>query len=322
MNTSTQPTLALIWHPARKHSERARRQIVERARETGWAVQVHPTTVEHPGGTQASQALADRVDLVVIAGGDGTVREVAAVVAGTGIPLGIVPIGTANLFARNLGLRPRRLITNINIALSGMASAVDLGRVDLITATGTPQTGLPFLVMAGIGHDAATVAATTSRAKRRWGWLAYLAAGAPRLFARAMPMTYASDGESARRIQTWTVLAGNCGRIPGGIPVFPNARFDDGVLDILQVPLIHPLQWCGVAAKGLFRIKSNVQALRYTQAHRIEVEPKTPQPVQLDGDVVADVIRFQVSLQAGALVVKQPNLGLSKRVARLDTNTF
>ncbi len=98
--------------------------------------------------------------------------------------------------------------------------------------------------MAGLGHDAATVLATSPDAKRAWGGLSYLASGVRHLFARPLAMRVSLDNAPGRRLRTWTLLVANAGTIPGGIEVFPDARPDDGFLDVLEVPLRRPpAQW-------------------------------------------------------------------------------
>lgn len=307
VTTEPQPTRVFaVLNPARRRWARAAVLLLEGAAARGWPLTVLTTTVDDPGTGQARAALDAGATLVVVGGGDGTVRLVGGALAGSGVPLGIVPLGTANLFARNLGLRPRALARNVATALAGRPRPVDVGwsrhrrGVDWSAEE-------PFLILAGIGHDAATVLATHAGLKRWLRWLAYFGAGAAHLFSPPVAMRLAVDGRPGREVRTWCVLAGNCGRLPGGVRVFPDARPDDGVLDTLVVPITRPWQWASVAAKGLLRLKRDVRALEYGRAHDISVRPLTPQPLQLDGDAVAAVDEAVWRVAASELIVLTPD---------------
>lgn len=297
-----QPRVYAVLNPARPRHARARALLEAEASARGWPLTVLDTTIADPGAGQALDALDAGATLVVVGGGDGTVRVVAGVLAGSGVPLGIVPLGTANLFARNLGLRPGPLAGNVRNALTGRPRRVDVGwsrhrRGDRWSDEE------PFLVVAGLGHDAATVLATRAGLKRWLRWLAYFGAGAVHLFRAPIEVEVAVDGRPARHVRTWCVLVGNCGRLPGGVRVFPDARPDDGVLDTLVVPIRRPWQWLSVAAKGLLHLKRDVRALEYGRAHDVVVRPLRPQPLQLDGDAVPDVDEAVWRLAASELTV-------------------
>lgn len=260
------------------------------------------TTADEPGEAQARAALASHAELIVVIGGDGTVRLAAGVLAGTGVRLGVVPTGTANLFARNLGLAPRRLAATVDAALHGVPRAIDLGRATL-TAVDDTRTDEPFLVLAGIGHDAATVLDTRATLKRRLRWLAYFESGARHLLRRPLRMTLRADDGPAHDIATWCVLAANCGRLPGGVRAFPDARPDDGRLDTLWVPLTSPVQWAQIAAKGVLRLQREVPALRYGTARTLAVTPERPAPAQIDGDAFPEVTALSATVEPAALTV-------------------
>lgn len=292
-----------VLNPARPHTALVAAEIRRVCRAQVWETpQVFLTTVAEPGGPQARDALAGGADLVVVAGGDGTVREVATAMAGSGVPLGIVPLGTANLFARNLGLPLRRHREAVRRALHGTPVPVDLGRVRLTTLTGQVH-DQAFLVLVGLGHDAETVARTRESLKHRVGWLAYFEPGMRRLGSPLLPMTLALDGGQPHEVRAWSVLVGNCGRIPLGIEVMPRARVDDGLLD---VALVHPrtlLQWLPIALTGLTRWRLHVPGLDYRQVRTARLGTPTPLTAQLDGDPVPDVVALDVGVEPGALLV-------------------
>ena len=306
-------TAAPIWvilNPTARDADRARDAVERGCQERGLPPpRVLTTTVGEPGWPQAREALASGARSVVVGGGDGTVREVAQALAGSDVELGILPLGTANLFAHNLGLRTRRLEVAVRRALSPGTTAVDVGwaswRPVVSDAVGPPTRDRAFLVMAGIGHDAATVHATDPEHKRRLGWLAYVAAGAERLRAHPLAMRLSIDGMPARRVRTWTLLVVNCGELPSGIRVVGAASPCDGVLDTLEVPLTSPLQWASVAAKGILRHRRDVPALRYGHARTVWAIPDEPAPLHLDGDVVGLAADLRVRVQPGALLVRR-----------------
>ncbi len=272
------------------------------------------TTIDDPGPGQAASAVEHGADAVVVIGGDGTVRHVAGALAGTGIPLGIVPTGTANLFARNIGLHPSRTRHNLRTALAGRPHPFDLGwsRHRVGATWSDPE---PFLVVAGIGNDAATVAATHPRWKRHLRWPSYLAAGLGHLAAPPFDAVVTADDAPPHTTRTWCVLAGNCGRLPAGIVVFPDARPDDGVLNTLVVPITRLTQWAPVAAKGLLRLRRDVASLQYATARQLTVLPTEPQPIHLDGDAMGPVDEVRWSLDPASVLIRtaQPWTTTSQR---------
>ena len=297
-----------MLNPGRPDVGTIRRELERRARRSGWPEPlVLLTTPDDPGAGQARRALAAAPDLVVVSGGDGTVRHVAGEMAGTGVPIGIVPTGTANLLARNLGLPPRRPLPALRIALEGTTADIDVGLAS-VTTGGHPDRwspDMPFLVMAGLGRDAQALSTVGPHLQRALGWTGYLVAGARRLLAPAVPMVLTTD-TGTRRVKVWTVLVGNCPRIPAGIEVFPAARPDDGVLDTLEVPVHAATDWLGVAARGLLHLRRDVPALVYGRTTTVRLAPSRPLPLQLDGDVVAEVTEVRIRVRPGALTVRVP----------------
>ncbi len=306
MTAAGRPTRAfVILNPVHRRASAVRAELARQAAASGVHLVELQTTRADPGTDQARLALASGAELVVVCGGDGTVRLVAGELAGTGVPLGIVPNGTANLFARNLELRPGRLTACVATALGGPTSRVDLAWARLRSASGWSDER-PFAVVAGLGHDAATVLATSARIKRRVAWLAYFAAGARRLLDAPLNLTVGVDGGPPEPTSAWTVLVANCGRLPGGIRVAADARPDDGELDTLQVTLRSPLDWAWVAAKGVLGWRRDVPALRYGRASRVRVASAVPLACQLDGDAVDGIYELDVRVDPGALLVQAP----------------
>lgn len=292
--------VALVLNPSKGGWERVLDEVTTAAAQAGWPdPAVHLTTRDETGYAQARAAVAAGAELVVVGGGDGTVRVTAHALAGTGVELGLVPIGTANLLAHNLGL-PRSLPAAVRTALAGSARPVDLGlaRVD------DEARDLPFVVLAGMGHDAATVAATRPALKDRLGWPAYIAPAAVSALRRPVPVTVRHDDEDPQHLRVWSVLAANCTMVRAGVSIAPGGLVDDGLFDVLEVTVTRPGHWLGVAAKGVLRLAGDVQGLTTRASREVEVTSEQPLHVQLDGDVVGPAHRLHVRCLHHALLIR------------------
>lgn len=296
-----------ILNPARPAAAAAAALVRAECADRGWPEpRILTTTVTEPGGHQARLALEDGADRVVVGGGDGTVREAAGVLAGSGLPLGILPLGTANLFARNLALPRRSAAGAVRAALTGRVRDVDLGRVRYVQrgpAGPVTSADLSFLVLVGIGYDAETVAATRPALKRRISWAAYLEPGLRRLARPLLPLRLERDGGPPEEHRAWSLLVGNCGRIPAGIDVIPGAVVDDGLLHLVRVAPRTPLDWVPIALKGLLHWRRDVSGLDYRQVRHVRISTATPLTVQLDGDPHPQVTELDVRIEPGALRV-------------------
>jgi len=286
---------------------RFRRRCREAAAATGWEPSFLETTLDDPGPGQARSAVAAGARMVVAAGGDGTVRACAHALAGTQVPLAIVPLGTANLAARALGVPPGTggaLAT----AFGGHERRIDLAAARLAGAAGRADAArtLTFAAMAGIGLDAEVVAATPRLLKRRAGWLAYAAAGAAHLPGRGEWFTVRlDDGEPlARRARC--VVVGNAGLLPGGFALLPRARLDDGVLDVGILAPVGPADWVRVAHRVVTGGGRDGPQLETYRARRIEITAATPLPREVDGEVIAPGCSLTVTLLRRSLTVRVP----------------
>ncbi|MFG3491485.1 diacylglycerol kinase family protein [Streptomyces sp. NPDC047972] len=290
------------------------------------------TTAEGPSGDlaevcaahPASGPAADRVDLVVVCGGDGTVRACADVVAGTGIALAVVPCGTGNLLARNLGL-PLDPATALAEALDGDCFGIDVGRV-----SGDGIEPARFTVMAGAGFDAAMVRDASPALKARLGWLAYLLAAVRHLGDPRTRVTLRVDGGPRRRHHARMVVVGNVGTLQGGLELLPGARADSGRVDVVLFDPEGAAGWLaatghlvsralrprsaasrqrtGPAADPAVSGRRTVAggALTYYSGRHVDIRFATAQPREIDGDTVADGRRLVVETEPGALRVRLP----------------
>lgn len=294
----------VIVNPVARRASSAIAELVRQCRASDIASPiVLATTRTQPGSVQARQALDVGADLVIVIGGDGTIRQVARELARGQGRLGVIALGSGNVLAHNLGVAGQELSDQVEIALGQWCAELDLGRAELQTTTGLVHSE-PFCTMIGIGRDAQSVAATGLGAKKRWGWGAYALAGLQHALLPPLPMSVQLDDEPERHLATWTVLGGITPRAPGGVVVFPDARADDGLFSVLEVPIKHPGQWLPVAIKGLLASGLETGALRYHRARTLRVCTTRPLPVQLDGDVIEEVVELRASIQPRALRVQ------------------
>ncbi len=268
------------------------------ARQAGWQPEFRVTQKADAGMTAAREAATTGADLVVAVGGDGTVRGCAEGLAGTEVPLAIIPLGTGNLLARTLGI-PVHQKAALNIAL-GRAGVVEDRLIDLATADGTP-----FTAMAGMGLDAAVVAAT--RLKHRLGWLAYAMAGAAHLALSPTAFSIRLDDANPVEREARSVVVGNSGLLPGGFTLLPEARIDDGMLDVGVLAPHGPLGWPRVATRVLTHSHHQDRHLERFQARRVELRADTPLPREVDGEIVAHGTTLTVTVWPGALKVRVPS---------------
>src|SRR6516162_9557588 len=253
------------------------------------------TTAEEPGASQAAQAVRDGVDLVIACGGDGTVTACADGVAGSGVPLGILPLGTGNLLARNLGL-PLDLDAALVTALTGTNRRLDTGSAN----------GHTFVVMAGIGFDAKMLGDSSEPLKRRLGWAAYVLSALRHLRDRPVRVSLVADGGTPLRVRASAVIVGNVGWLQGGIRLLPDAEPDDGILDAV---VLTPHGWAGwlrLAARVLLHrpVTGEMTALRFRQ---LIVTADREQPWELDGEVMGGTRRLMIVTQPGRLLVRVPD---------------
>ena len=216
---------AIIVNPATTDVPALREQVDKTLTAAGWSTTLWlETTPTDPGPGMADAAVAAGVQLVVICGGDGTVMACLGALAGTDLPVALLPIGTGNLLARNLGV-PIQLEDALAVAVDGFDRHIYLGRI----------ADQPFAVMAGIGLDAAMMADTSEDLKGIIGWPAYVAGGLRNLRDPVMRVQLSIDGGPPLRRSARTVLIGNVGRLQGGLKLLPDAAPDDGLLDVVIV---------------------------------------------------------------------------------------
>jgi len=293
-----EPNVALVVNPVKAGDvDELTSVIAKRCVELGWhAPTVHPTSKEDPGQGPARQAVADGATLVLVAGGDGTVRAVAEALTATGIPLGVIPLGTGNLLARNLGL-PTDRESAIDVALTGRDRTIDVGRLD---------DGTVFAIMAGAGFDAAMMRESPEGLKSAVGWPAYIVGGVRSLRRDRVSVELRLDDRPPIRARVRTVLIGNMGRLQGGLDLLPDAEPDDGCLDVVVVSPRRALDWFVLIGRALVRRRHRDHRMQTYRAERVDVRLARSQPRQVDGDLIAAGLRLVAEVVPGALVIRVP----------------
>ena len=287
---------AVIVHPG-KHADLAgfRADVIETMTGQGWAEPMWlETSPDDTGERQARMAVEAGVDLVISCGGDGTVTACAAGVAGSGVPLGVLPAGTGNLLARNLGV-PLNLDAALAVALTGDERRVDVGVAN----------ERPFLVMAGIGIDAAVLAGVSEALKARAGWHAYALSALRHLWDRLTRVELRVDGGPPVRRLASGVVVGNVGTLQRNLRLLPDAVPDDGVLDVVVLTAWGVGAWLGVVADLLLLRRKTSRLTRLTCRDLI-VETRRPRPWEADGDVGGVGRLFHVTVHPGDLLVRVP----------------
>ncbi len=270
----------------------------------------YETTRDDPGVGQTRQAVADGAVIVCPLGGDGTVRAVAGALveinsqttgpATSPVPIGLLPGGTGNLLARNLEL-PLDLDEALDVALGGTERTIDVAMT--ACEDGPEQV---FLVMAGMGLDADTMAGADEKVKGVLGWPAYLLPGIRALFHRGFAVRVGTDSGPLVSQHARTVVVGNCGTLTGGIELMPGARLDDGRLDVVLVAPRGLGGWAAVLVDVVTRHRRGHTRLRQITSTQVEIRTSTPVQAQLDGDAIGECTRMAVRVRPAALVVRTP----------------
>lgn len=290
----TGPRSAVVINPAKAPDDL--RADVERAlADAGWPKpRWYETTPEDPGRGQARQAIKDGAELVFACGGDGTVMAVVTALAGTDVAMAVLPAGTGNLLAANLGLAGEPA-TGVQVALEGGRRRIDVGVVD----------DHCFAVMAGMGFDAQMLAGTSEKAKKRLGWIAYVGGAVKHLRDRPMRARIVLDGGAPMPRRPRTVIVGNVGRLQGGVRLLSKADPADGKLDVAILSPNNLGHWASLAW-AVVRRRERVPLMETYTASRVEIYARSSQPRQLDGDLIEPGRALKISVKPGALLLCVP----------------
>ncbi|MFD0969546.1 diacylglycerol/lipid kinase family protein [Plantactinospora endophytica] len=292
------PRSAVVVNPAKQDDlDGLRRTVTETLTAAGWPEPAwYTTSVDDPGQGQARRAIEAGAEVVFVCGGDGTVMSCVGALVGTDVAMAILPAGTGNLLAANLGL-------STDLA-AGLEVALERGRRRIDVGTCGDQY---FTVMAGMGFDAQMLEATSETTKAKVGWPAYVMGAARHLRDRPMRVSIRIDDEPPRRRRARTVLVANVGRLQGGVRLLADAEPDDGYLDVAVLTPRTLQHWLSLGW-AVLRRRRRVPRMEVLRGRRVTITSNRAQPRELDGDVIPAGRSLKVSVRPDALwlCVPQP----------------
>ncbi|ROP32727.1 diacylglycerol/lipid kinase family protein [Couchioplanes caeruleus] len=256
---------------------------------------------------QVRRALGEKPDLLIVWGGDGMVQRTLDTIAGirkngkkggAQVPVGIIPAGTANMLAGNLGV-PDDLAGAVHTAFHGRRHRLDLGVLN----------GEHFAVMAGIGFDGAMIHDADGTLKDRLGKLSYVWTGLRHLDDAAPRARVTVDGTEWFTDEATCVLIGNVSMITGGITAFDDAKPDDGWLDVGVATARGAVQWARTMGQMAVGRSADSPFVHMTRARRIDVKLREPLMYELDGGSRKAVKKIRVEVAPAAVKVCVPRQG-------------
>ncbi|MGZ0712918.1 diacylglycerol/lipid kinase family protein (plasmid) [Coraliomargarita sp. W4R53] len=309
--------IGIVWNPSKTDKESLEAALTSAAAggETP-VVQWWETSKEDPGQGAAQRAIAAGAELVIVAGGDGTVRAVAEHLADTrsDADLAIVPLGTGNLFARNVDVPIGDLPAAFTRALEPDSQGIDVGWVDVDLEAGRERHA--FVVLIGFGIDAHMIEETNDDLKDKAGWLAYVES-LGRAFAASETVTFhiATDDQPGHDEEGHTLLVANCGTLQGGLTLLPDASPTDGELDYLALSADGFGQWADTVKSmvwdnGLKRFLTDksesmtTESVNIGRAKKLHVTLPEARAFEIDGEEIGNARSFTVTVQPSAIRVR------------------
>lgn len=244
---------------------------------------------------EVRKALAAKADLIFVWGGDGMVQRCVDVLAGSDVPLAIIPAGTANLLASNLGI-PKDIGQAVEIGLAGHARRIDVGRLN----------GECFAVMAGAGLDARMIGDADGGLKDRFGRLAYVWTGAKHLRDKPFRAKIKVDGARWYDGEASCILFGNVGRLFGGVEAFEDANPDDGLLELGVVSADGVKEWAGTVARAVVGTAGKSPHAYTTKVRSVRVKLDRKVPYEIDGGGRKRVRKLRIEVEPQAVQICVP----------------
>lgn len=300
--------IGVVFNPSKGAKDELERALDATNATVTW----HETEPDDPGIAATRAAVAAGADLVLAAGGDGTIRAAAAHLAesGASVELGVVPLGTGNLLARNLEIPIGDVAAAVERAVSNEARTLDVGWVD------TGEGRYAFVVMAGFGIDANMITETDDDLKDKVGWVAYVEAlGRALTASEVIDVTLTFDDGSTQHDDAHTLIIGNCGTLQGGFTLLPDADPSDGELDLFVLDAEGVVGWAdtvknvvwdnGIArAFGKGTVAASSDSVTHARITSLEIAFQEPRVFEVDGDDVGDVTSVVISVQQAAIRVR------------------
>lgn len=246
-------------------------------------------------GKKVRRAVKDGAELIFVWGGDGMVQRCVDALVGSAATVAVLPAGTANLLAGNLGI-PHDLPAAVRIGFNGRRRKLDLGKVN----------GEYFAVMAGAGFDGAMIRDASAEVKQTAGRLGYVWSGLRHVNDDPVPATVRVDGEKWFDGKASCVLFGNVGTITGGIPAFPDAQPDDGFLEVGVATAHGQVKWARTMAKVVTGRAASSPFVQTTRGKRVDVRFGSPMTYELDGGERTAASRLKARVVPHAITVCVP----------------
>ncbi|NIR45180.1 MAG: diacylglycerol kinase family lipid kinase [Gemmatimonadetes bacterium] len=283
-----------------RHPDRLRRRVESELESRGIRFEYAFTEDRGHGEELTRRALERGFDRVLVAGGDGTVLEAAVALIGTESALAMLPVGTGNQLAANLGL-PRGLKKLLNVAVTGVQRKIDVGMLD----------GRPFTIIAGAGFDAEVIRPPASL-KRRIGYLAYVQAATGAAIApKVSRLRVVVDGKA----ETLSGIGVEVANMPGltaptlvrPVDLVPNGKPDDGLLDVCVLAVESTVEFVAALTAIMTGRQKKSSGLQYFRGREVRVEADPPLPVQIDGELLDKTTPFVATVRPLALNVIVPD---------------
>ncbi len=289
------PMIAVVAHTSKSFGGGLRELREVLAREGFDDPLWYEVTKSRKAPKYASRALARGAEVIFVWGGDGTVQRCIDAVAGTEAVLAILPAGTANLLATNLQV-PADLTEAVQVGLYGERRPLDTGSVN----------GEHFAVMAGAGFDARMIKEADGGMKDRLGRAAYVYTGARNLSARRVKATIEVDGKRFFKGRISCVLAGNVGKVLGGVEAFSAAEPDDGLLDLGVISAKNPAEWARTLGRVALGQAEKSPFVEVTRGKRFRIRFDRRYPYELDGGARPAVKKVRIKVHPASITICVP----------------
>lgn len=297
--------VALVYNPSKAASDQVLPLVVQACGLFGLPEpKFYETDSQDSGLSAVQQAVDDGAQLVLIAGGDGTVRAAAKVLVSTDVQMAIIPTGTGNLLARNLDLPFNDVQECVYTAFNGQVRPIDVVSLDILYEDGA-QDHLVSTVIAGAGFDAEIMHSTSDRLKAAAGWLAYTEAGVRKLRGKRHTVTVVPQDDEAKRYRVRSAMIANCGILTGGINMVPEAVIDDGLLDVALLDPRNLVDWIQVAAATLVP-KQKAARVTTFPTRKCKLVFDEPLVAQIDGDPIPKTKQIVAETIPRSLQVRVP----------------
>jgi len=304
---AAQKCVVVVFNPVSGTSdpEQRKKAIGDALERYGYTCQFLVTAPDVEVKATVDEAVREGADLIVVAGGDGTVMEVLSALVDTDVPAAIVPSGTGNLLSINLGI-PGAVPEAIEVALEGKVHAIDLARAR-VRHPDQEERWRHFAIMGGVGLDAQMIRDADRGMKRRWGVLAYLGAILKNLPRRRVWASVSVDGRTPIRRPIKTVMIANMAKMIGGLDANPAAVPNDGLLDVGIITPASIGQWLHLLGMTILGRPQDSPFMDVFQGRSIKLTTSTPQPVEFDGESYGETTEVTCEVLPGAAKIMLPS---------------